>query len=180
MTALRTAKHFAHLTAAPWANGKGSTTELVGFDESALHTPGAPRWRLSVASLTEPGAFSRLPSVWRTFFLVEGEATLDVDGIPHRIGAGQQLQFDGGAAVELLELSKPTHAINLMVMSGTDHPHLGLTSTAEPVEPVVAAVALAPAPQRSRFDLLLPDDAPENSSSHVAPAAYIVWPGRYT
>jgi environmental stress-induced protein Ves len=70
---------FAGLSAVPWKNGGGSTTQIAieppdaGFDEFD--------WRISLATIAEDGAFSAFPGIDRTLALVEGNGvTLDIDG----------------------------------------------------------------------------------------------------
>lgn len=70
---------FAGLSAVPWKNGGGSTTQIAvgppdaGFDDFD--------WRISLATIAEDGAFSVFPNVDRTLALVDGNgATLDIDG----------------------------------------------------------------------------------------------------
>jgi environmental stress-induced protein Ves len=70
---------FAGLSAVPWKNGGGSTTQIAieppdaGFDDFD--------WRVSLATIAEDGEFSDFPGVDRTLALVEGAgATLDIDG----------------------------------------------------------------------------------------------------
>ncbi|WP_053351332.1 HutD family protein [Leucobacter musarum] len=110
---------FERLTAAPWANGLGATTELVGVDSSRAVRPelDAPAWRLSIAELREPAAFSPLPGVHRNFMSVGGDVVLVVDGVRHEVPSGTVLQFSGGADVILVALSVPCHAVNLMSRS---------------------------------------------------------------
>lgn len=57
----------AELPSVPWANGAGSTIELVSLDASAQLTPDLPRWRASIATLEQPSEFSALPGVRRIF-----------------------------------------------------------------------------------------------------------------
>src|SRR5690606_15272177 len=70
---------FAGLSALPWKNGGGSTTTIAvgppeaGFDDFD--------WRVSLATISEDGPFSRFPGVDRTLALVDGHGmTLDIDG----------------------------------------------------------------------------------------------------
>lgn len=99
----------------PWANGGGATTELVSFAASDSLGAGGVEWRLSVAQLERPGAFSALPGVQRTFVPLDGALTLVVDGVAHDLEAGTPLQFSGDADVELTRLDAPGRALNLMV-----------------------------------------------------------------
>jgi len=71
---------FAGLTAVPWKNGGGSTTEIAiepqdaGFDDFD--------WRISLATIGDDGPFSLFPGVDRTLALVEGHGVaLDIDGV---------------------------------------------------------------------------------------------------
>lgn len=99
----------------PWANGGGATTELVSFAASRSLGAGGVEWRLSVAQLKRPGAFSALPGVQRTFVPLDGALTLVLDGRAHELEAGTPLQFSGDAEVELTRLDAPGRALNLMV-----------------------------------------------------------------
>lgn len=99
----------------PWANGGGATTELVSFAASRSLGAGGVEWRLSVAQLERPGAFSALPGVQRTFVPLDGALTLVVEGVAHELEAGTPLQFLGDAEVELTRLDAPGRALNLMV-----------------------------------------------------------------
>lgn len=74
-----------------WANGAGTTVELVALEESADLTPGLPRWRLSVASLERPAPFSPLPGLHRRFLPVGGDVVLTVDGVRTPVPAGGAL-----------------------------------------------------------------------------------------
>jgi environmental stress-induced protein Ves len=63
----------------PWKNGGGETIEI------AISPPGASiddfDWRISMATVTEPGAFSAFPGVDRTIAILSGEAMrLDIGG----------------------------------------------------------------------------------------------------
>ncbi|WP_181274462.1 HutD family protein [Brevibacterium oceani] len=98
----------------PWANGAGETTELVSLAESEHLTLTFSPWRLSIARLDHTGPFSALPGMARTF-LPTAEVVLTVDGRTHRIPRFTPLSFDGGANVELRELSDSCFAVNLMV-----------------------------------------------------------------
>lgn len=168
---------FAPLTAAPWANGLGATTELVGYERSrSIRSElAAPEWRVSIAELREPAAFSPLPGVHRNFMPVGGDILLEVDGVRHEASSGTVLQFSGDADVRLVALSGPCHAVNLM------SPHVSLqlrlhdvtsgaaAAVADPLSSTalpLAAVLLAdrttdaadadPALPARRFDLVVP------------------------
>jgi uncharacterized protein len=141
----------------PWSNGAGTTRELVGYAESPAWSPGAARWRLSIAVLERPGAFSALPGVDRTFLLVGGDAALSIDGVVHRLGHGDTMRFSGDQEVALESATRGCHAVNLMVErgSGPDAPRLvrGLDPGAR------LAVVLASTAEVAQFDLLARADA---------------------
>lgn len=70
---------FAGLSAVPWKNGGGTTTQIAieppdaGFDDFD--------WRISLATIAEDGEFSAFPGVDRTLALVDGNgASIDIDG----------------------------------------------------------------------------------------------------
>ena len=147
-TRWRTLRRTSDLTEQPWANGCGTTVELISPDESAAYYsrffPVDGRWRLSVASLTEEGPFSPLTGMdWIHTPLAD--IGLIVDGTPHRILAHTSFAFDGGAHAVLTDLPTPTRAVNLMV--DRDSPAAGrLTVTVVdamvPVDNALAAVLL--------------------------------------
>ncbi|WP_051297787.1 HutD family protein [Brevibacterium album] len=117
-SSLQTLASHAERQPVPWANGAGSTVELVSLAESASLTPGRPRWRLSIAALERPAEFSPLPGMRRVFRPVGADVVLLIDGRRHEIADGDPCAFDGGAATSLVELTGPCHAVNLMTETG--------------------------------------------------------------
>jgi hypothetical protein len=161
-------KRFADLTASVWANGRGATTELVSFAESEALASGT-RWRLSVADLDRPGPFSPLTGVWRTFIPVGGDVVLAVDGAVHECPEGLPIEFDGGARTELVALSGPCHAVNLMVdVASSWRPRL----TTDPSDETIVAVALRPGEGFARFDLMTEDAGIPSLARIVRPATH--------
>jgi environmental stress-induced protein Ves len=73
---------FASLSAAPWKNGGGTTTEIaIGPPGASLHNFD---WRISLASIAHSGPFSNFPGIDRTLALVDGPGfILDIDGCRH-------------------------------------------------------------------------------------------------
>jgi len=74
-----------HLTLAdyrrmPWANGRGTTIELIRVDGE-----GGLRWRLSMAAVREDGPFSLFPGIERNLTVISGPG-FDL------VGAGIALQ----------------------------------------------------------------------------------------
>jgi environmental stress-induced protein Ves len=147
-------QRFADLQPTPWAGGGGATTELVAFDDSErLGGPGA-RWRLSVADLEQPGTFSLLPGVQRTFVPVGGAVMISVDDEQRECTECRPFQFEGDARTELVALTGRCHAVNLMVDETSQwFPRL----TRERSGDVIAAIALDDGDGWERFDLLTGD-----------------------
>jgi len=157
----------------PWANGAGTTRELVGYERSARLSPaGTPHWRLSIATLERPGPFSPLPGVDRTFLLVGADATLSVDEKVHELHDGDALWFRGDQDVVLVSLSATCHAVNLMSAraEGATAPrlHAGLADGA------TLAVALEDTADVARFDLLEPAEGAAPAVALPAEVASLV------
>ncbi|WP_052226727.1 HutD family protein [Microbacterium mangrovi] len=140
----------------PWANGAGTTRELIGYAESATLGLDVAPWRLSVALLERPGGFSPLPGIDRTFLLVGGDAALSVDGALHRLTHGDVLQFTGDQEVVLESVTRGCHAVNLMVEREGEPPRL----VHGPDPDARFAVALASTREMAVFDLLVPASGP--------------------
>src|SRR5471032_1207144 len=106
--------HHASLRAAPWKNGGGSTTEIavsptgVGFDDFD--------WRISLATITASGPFSRFPGIDRSLMLVDGEAvSLTLDGARKVVlKAGQPMLWFPGEAAVSAEVAGATTDFNVM------------------------------------------------------------------
>lgn len=101
----------------PWANGLGSTLEL------AVEPPGAPMpeidWRISIATVSEPGPFSHLPGIDRVLLVLDDvEAELTVDGRAVSMHRLDQVAFSGDANVALTSVSATAHDLNLMTRRG--------------------------------------------------------------
>ncbi|MDN6132631.1 HutD family protein [Brevibacterium sp.] len=112
---MRVITSFDDLDPVPWANGAGETTELVSLADSRTLTPTLLRWRLSIARLDHPAAFSPLPGMERTFLPIGAEVVLDIDGQVHFVTQDQPQRFRGEQNVSLVELGAACFALNLMV-----------------------------------------------------------------
>ncbi|PCC18835.1 HutD family protein [Brevibacterium aurantiacum] len=106
---------FDDLEPVPWANGAGETTELVSLIQSQALTPNLRRWRLSIARLDRPAAFSPLPGLARTFLPIGAEVALEIDGQVHSVTPAAPVKFRGEQNVSLSSLEEPCFALNLMV-----------------------------------------------------------------
>ncbi len=149
---------FATAPREPWRNGKGVTTELVSWQES-LDWPGnqSGRWRLSVATLTEPTAFSNMPAISRFFLPIGGPVTLTVNDSLRTVGDGSVTWFSGDDTVRLVDLPRSCHAVNLMTTSG--HPSLTTGRADAAPHSSLLMVALESRGSIGQFDVVLPDTA---------------------
>lgn len=103
-----------------WRNGTGTTTELASFppgsDASADFA-----WRVSMADVTQSGAFSRFRGVDRVIALVDGASmTLRQAGQPDggtELRHYQPFAFDGDVSVTC-EVSGPCRDLNVMTRRG--------------------------------------------------------------
>lgn len=106
---------FAGLSAAPWKNGGGSTTEIaIGPVGATLHDF---EWRISLATVAHSGPFSRFTGIDRTLALVDGAGfTLDIDGARTILLDidDATVAFDGDADVTATLHDGPTIDFNVM------------------------------------------------------------------
>lgn len=61
----------SHLPSVPWKNGSGNTKEIAAFPENAGLDVFI--WRVSVAEINRPSAYSLFPEIDRTQILIAGE-----------------------------------------------------------------------------------------------------------
>jgi uncharacterized protein len=111
---LLTAADFRRL---PWANGRGTTLELVRREDAA----GALLWRLSVADVVEPGPFSPLPDIDRVITLIDGDGfDLDFGGArpPASLRPFEPLAFSGDWPTAATAVHGPSRDFNVMTARG--------------------------------------------------------------
>jgi environmental stress-induced protein Ves len=121
---------FQHLTPAdyrvmPWANGRGTTVELVRIDDEA----GGLKLRLSVADVVEAGAFSRFPGIDRVLTLIEGDGfDLDFGGAAPGVSARPfaPVAFSGDGETSALNLRGPSRDFNVMTARDSYDVHVVL------------------------------------------------------
>jgi uncharacterized protein len=109
-----TASDFRRL---PWANGRGSTLELVRRDDAT----GALLWRLSVADVVEPGPFSPLPGIDRAITLIDGGGfVLDFGGMRPSVALRpfEPLAFSGDWPTVAIAVHGPSRDFNVMTARG--------------------------------------------------------------
>lgn len=111
---LLTAVDFRRL---PWANGRGTTLELVRHDDAT----GALLCRLSVADVVEPGPFSTLPGIDRVITLIGGDGfDLDFGGArpPVALRPFEPLAFSGDWSTTATAVHGPSRDFNVMTARG--------------------------------------------------------------
>lgn len=115
---------FTNIEASPWINGGGSVKVIAEggmSQEGRLHfeTGNHWDWRLSIADVRQPGAFSVLSDVKRVLTVVAGgPLQLTINGEYRLASAYQPLTFDGGAVTTAALPHGPVRNLNLMCRVG--------------------------------------------------------------
>lgn len=129
-----------HYKTMPWANGRGSTTELSVFPKETKVTDGSALWRVSMANVTEKGPFSLLPDYERIIavakgdgFRLTGDKETNVEVVPGVIHT-----FSGAEAINCELLGGPCLDLNIMYKRDKAKASLTLLGEAEPVHAVIA------------------------------------------
>lgn len=108
--AVRVAR-WASLTPAPWLNDRGVTRQVAAGED----------WRVSVADVTESGAFSTFPDTDRLITLLAGPPlVLLTDGRELALGPLRPAAFNGEAPTSALreDSTVPTRVLNVMIRRG--------------------------------------------------------------
>lgn len=93
-----------------WANGAGVTRQLLAW-------PTADAWslRVSVATISQSGPYSRLVQTQRWHTIMRGALTLTIDGHKTRLDRqSDPFAFDGEHPCDCELLQGPAHALNIM------------------------------------------------------------------
>ena len=116
-----------HLTPAdyremPWANGKGSTVEMLRAEES-----GRLKWRLSRASVVENGDFSIFPGVERNLTVITGPG-FDLVGAALQLKAKPLIPvaFAGDTPIRAENVTAPSDDFNVMTARGLPRPEVAV------------------------------------------------------
>lgn len=99
----------------PWANGRGVTEVVVSWP------PGEEvfDWRVSIATVEEPGAFSSYADVDRTLVVVAGgPLVLGIDGTIVAAEGLDPVVFTGDAETVCLATSGRARVVNVMTRRG--------------------------------------------------------------
>jgi uncharacterized protein len=105
----------ADLKAVPWKNGGGATREIAASPPGAAFD--AFDWRVSVADVSEAGAFSVFEGIDRVLALIEGAqmVLIDSDGPRHVLARWDSLAFAGEKKITAELPHGPTRDFNLML-----------------------------------------------------------------
>ena len=92
----------------PWANGGGTTRELLRAEDGS--------WRVSLADIERDGPFSSFPGRRRLLTVVDGTVlTLVVDGVEQVVEPRRPFAFDGDSEVIASVPEGPVQALNVIV-----------------------------------------------------------------
>lgn len=92
----------------PWANGGGTTRELLAADDGS--------WRVSLADIDTDGPFSSFPGAQRLLAVVDGPVlALVVDGAEQVVEPRRPFAFPGDAAVVASVPEGPVRVLNVIV-----------------------------------------------------------------
>ncbi len=171
----------ADRVASPWKNGGGVTREITAWP------PGSGLddfdWRISMAEVSEAGAFSVFPGVDRVLTVLEGALGLTFgEGKPVFLDAwSDPFAFPGDQPCHGLPVGGPVLDLNLMVRRGRVEGAVRRVANAawRPSGHTALLVALEPlavgAETLNRFDaLLFTDPAPDAPSLHVGGQAIAI------
>jgi environmental stress-induced protein Ves len=105
----------ADLKAVQWKNGGGATREIAASPSGAAFD--AFDWRVSVADVSEAGAFSVFEGIDRVLTLIEGTemVLVDADGPRHVLARWDSLAFAGETRITAELPHGPTRDLNLML-----------------------------------------------------------------
>src|SRR5262249_28593295 len=118
---------FVHLTASdarrvPWKNGLGVTEELAIWPEGSAFEDAAFEWRISKASVPEPGPFSAFPGFDGVLVVLTGEG-LRLDhgpaAPPAEVRELEPYAFSGDWPTSAQLLGGPVQDYNLIARRGT-------------------------------------------------------------
>lgn len=109
--------HRSAVDPVPWANGGGTTRELLCAEDGA--------WRVSLAEIDRDGAFSSFPGRRRLLTVVDGVVlALVVDGVEQLVEPRRPFAFDGDADVVASIPEGPVQALNVIVDPAAVSPHV--------------------------------------------------------
>ncbi len=151
----------ADYTVMPWANGKGTTIEMLKTMEG-----GRLKWRLSRASVVENGDFSIFPGLERNLTVLTGPG-FDLLGEGVHLAARPlvPVAFAGDVAIRAEGVSAASDDFNVMWDRALPRPEVAVVTGAAqiPAGGLLAVYALAASEVNGRTmapqDLILTEDA---------------------
>lgn len=154
--------------ATPWKNHGGVTREIAAWPAGAGLEDFA--WRISMAEVRDPGAFSPFPEVDRCLTVLRGALTLTFgETVVFLDGLSAPLEFRGDQPCQGMPVAGPVLDLNVMCRRGQWRSRVERMEDAtwRPSGQTAFLLALEPAVvgarTLSRFDALLFDDLSQES-----------------
>ena len=164
-----------HLTQAdyktmPWANGKGTTVEMLKLEQN-----GHLLWRLSRASVVENGDFSLFPGIERNLTVISGPG-FDLLGEGLYLNAKPLIPvgFAGDTPIRAEAVAAPSDDFNVMTARHLPRPDVAVITGAAQLRggDMMAVFALTAARVNgftlAAYDLLLTDEPASLSGQVIA------------
>lgn len=132
----------ADLKAVPWKNGGGATREIAASPKGAAFD--AFDWRVSVADVSEAGAFSVFEGIDRVLTLIEGKqmVLIDSDGPEYVLSRWDSVAFAGESSISAELPHGPTRDFNLMLRRERVSGNVTVRRSAEQLEVKQGSVVL--------------------------------------
>lgn len=115
----------ANYTEMPWANGRGTTIEILRFDDSH-----GMIWRFSMATVAEDGPFSQFPGIERNLTVIDGPGFDLLGDMQLRADPFAPEAFPGDIPLAARNVTGVAVDFNVMTRRSLPRPH---------VEPVQSA-----------------------------------------
>ena len=151
----------ADYVAMPWANGRGTTIEML----REVAPEGGLLLRLSMASVVEDGPFSIFPGVERNLTVISGPGfDLVAEESRFRAAPLQPVAFPGDMSIAAVGVTEPCDDFNVMTARALPRPEVRVVQAGDVTPPpagflAVFALGAAAVSGRSlgRHDLLITD-----------------------
>ncbi len=168
-----------HLTPAdyktmPWANGKGTTVEMLKVEEG-----GQLLWRLSRASVVENGDFSRFPGIERNLTVITGPG-FDLLGADLHLNARPlvPVAFAGDTPIRAAAVTAASDDFNVMTARHLPRPEVAVITGAAQLRggDMLAIFALTHATMNGTaigpYDMILTDEPASLSGQMITVRLY--------
>ena len=147
-------------TTMPWANGRGTTVEMLRVDRD-----GKLLWRLSRASVIEDGPFSVFAGIDRSLTVISG-AGFDLRGDTMHLQARPlvPVAFQGDVPISAVGVTEPCEDFNVMVARGLVVAQVDVVTSCEMSAACGTAAVFAIAPSvvkgiaLAAYDVILTDE----------------------